>query len=580
MTALNKEHQQYCTQTLDAAFASVGLNIISDVESKALANSGLIAGTFDALGIEQIIETYVGKTGSHVKVSSGAIVKALVLQLLAAPFQSLYGTSEYFSRMPIAQLLNADIKADDLNRHTLSRLLDDIDAVGPEKLFMRCAKAACDAFNIKVTEVQLDSTSFHYDGQSREEQGCELVLKKGYSRDHRPELNQVIQLGLVDGLSKFPLLFKTESGNVNDKTSFKNLITNFGDELKAQFQDLKYLIADSALCTTEIFKEARAKDIHVITRIPDSSEVFKNIIATYKESELEPIYDEQDCHVYGKFCGTDVVAGQKVKLLLISNKKMQKQKTETVNKKAEKELEATIAKIKKLSTQPKKCMKDAQDEVLKIKNKLKYCIISDITYIDVKKNISRGRPLKGQEAEQKVVAVKVTAKVSIDKATVAKAIENELMFVIATTDTRRKWKMQDLYSNYIRQSVIERKWRICKKPSIMIDAIYLKSPRRINALMWIMSIALLVYAATELKIRTSMQKHNLSIPTPDHKGTLSKPTLDRFNQYLCNARITLTIDEMNRAYISGITRTLASVLLVMGEHWIKYFRADYYVKKE
>lgn len=81
---------------------------------------------------------------------------------------------------------------------------------------------------------------------------------------------------------------------------------------------------------------------------------------------------------------------------------MQKQKTETVNKKAEKELEATIAKIKKLSTQPKKCMKDAQDEVLKIKNKLKYCIISDITYIDVKKIPQEVDLLKGKKLNKKL----------------------------------------------------------------------------------------------------------------------------------------------------------------------------------
>lgn len=579
MRSIDTNNQLNQDNASDIEFINAGLQVDTDIQSVPLSNSGLIAGTFDALGIEQIIETYIGKVGSHVKVSSGAIVKALVMQLLAVPYQSLYGTSEYFKDMPVDKLLNTNITYDDLNRHTLSRLLDDVDAFGPEKLYLHCAKAACDAFNIKVTDIQLDSTSFHYDGQTREEEGCNLVLKKGYSRDHRAELNQVVMLGIADGISKLPLFFKSVSGNINDKTSFRNVLIDHFDDLKEQFKDLKYLIADSALCTNDNFNMARAKGIHVITRVVDSSEVFKKLTTKYTESDLEPIYENDDCHVFGKFCGTDIVAGQRVKLLLISNMKMRKQKTETINRRASKELEDINKKFKKLFTQPKKCMEDAVAEVDKIASKLKYCSIDNVIYTKVEKNATKGRPAKNKEVEKKLDCVKVTASISINEEAVSKAIANELMFVIATTDTKRKWKMHELYSCYMRQSVIERKWRICKKPSIMIDAIYLKSPRRINALMWIMSIALLIYAATELKIRASMQENNLSIPTPDHKNTMNKPTLDRFNQYIGNLKITLIIDAEGKTYISGLSRPLAHILIAMGEHWLKYFRAEFYINR-
>lgn len=78
------------------------------------------------------------------------------------------------------------------------------------------------------------------------------------------------------------------------------------------------------MCTTDIFKEAREKGIHLVTRVPNSSEVFKKFTSQYNESELEPIFDDEDCHLFGKFCGTDIVAGEKVKLLLVSNNKMRK----------------------------------------------------------------------------------------------------------------------------------------------------------------------------------------------------------------------------------------------------------------
>lgn len=41
--------------------------------------------------------------------------------------------------------------------------------------------------------LHLDSTSFHYDGQATDDGELGHIRNaKGYSRDHRPELNQVI----------------------------------------------------------------------------------------------------------------------------------------------------------------------------------------------------------------------------------------------------------------------------------------------------------------------------------------------------------------------------------------------------
>ena len=143
--------------------------------------------------------------GSHEKLSSGTIAKALTLQLLSVPYQSLYGTSGDFSRLPINVLLDSKIQADDLNRHVLSRFLDAVDEYGPERLYVKCAQAACSKLGIDISEVHIDTTSFHYDGQTRVEEGCDLILNKGYSRDHRPYLNKVGVLAIADGRSKIPI---------------------------------------------------------------------------------------------------------------------------------------------------------------------------------------------------------------------------------------------------------------------------------------------------------------------------------------------------------------------------------------
>ena len=164
------------------------------ISSQDLDTTGLVAGMFDYLGLEELIDTYIGKAGSHVKVNCGAVTKALVMQLLSVPYQTLSGTVEFYKRRPLCALLNQDIMPEDLNRHVLSRYLDEVYELGAEKLFVLCARKAARKLDLKISEAHIDSTSFHYDGSEKDEEECSLRIAAGYSRDHRPDLPQVISL--------------------------------------------------------------------------------------------------------------------------------------------------------------------------------------------------------------------------------------------------------------------------------------------------------------------------------------------------------------------------------------------------
>lgn len=149
-------------------------------------------------------------------------------------------------------------------------------------------------------------------------------------------------------------------------------------------------MADSAICTTDNLQKAKEQGIYLVTRAPDNLDVIKAIINDTKESELELLDDSKDCHVFTKWCSNTEVCGQVLKLLLVQNVKMQKQKTETVNGRAKKELENTLKAIKKLETNLCKCKADAQKSIESISKKLKYCTLSDVIYTECTKNKSRG----------------------------------------------------------------------------------------------------------------------------------------------------------------------------------------------
>ena len=70
--------------------------------------------------------------------------------------------------------------------------------------------------------------------------------------------------------------------------------------------------------------------------------------------------------------------------------------------------------------------------------------------------------------------------------------------------------MKELLSIYKKQSVVERNWRCFKDKRLLVNTLYFESSSRINALMWVMTLALLIYSATEYLMRKKMEEQRLT----------------------------------------------------------------------
>ena len=74
----------------------------------------------------------------------------------------------------------------------------------------------------------------------------------------------------------------------------------------------------------------------------------------------------------------------------------------------------------------------------------------------------------------------------------------------------------EMLAGYKKQSTAERGFRFLKDPRCLATALYLKTPERMMALLMVMTICLLVYAALEYRIRQAL--HVQQETFPDHKG--------------------------------------------------------------
>ncbi len=183
--------------------------------------------------------------------------------------------------------------------------------------------------------------------------------------------------------------------------------------IKKEFNELKYLVGDSALCTEPIAKVAKSHGLNYVSRIPEAYELSNECFAYAKEhkAEFEPIDPDVPDSPKALWCQDGELADQKIKSLLVQNELLSDQKRHTQTKKAEKELDATRKKIEKLRTEPCKCKADAETCLNKIIAKLKFCTVKDISYEDILGFKGKGRPKKN--AEKEVIAVAVTAKIEI-----------------------------------------------------------------------------------------------------------------------------------------------------------------------
>jgi transposase len=83
---------------------------------------------------------------------------------------------------------------------------------------------------------------------------------------------------------------------------------------------------------------------------------------------------------------------------------------------------------------------------------------------------------------------------------------------------------QELLAGYKGHVQAERGFRFLKDPQFLASSLYLTKPERIMALLMVMTVCLLVYAALEYRMRTTLKEHEATFP--DQKGKrMQNPTV-------------------------------------------------------
>ena len=477
--------------------------------TKSLDHLGLVAGFCKELKLVEIIDNALGHSEER-KVSFGQLFVAMLLNGLGFTGRTLHMYSEYFEHKPLDRLIGPTILPEQINDDALGRCLDALYEAGVSPLYQKIGESVVKHLNLPCESVHLDSTSFHYDGKEKlnEEEPNPISITKGYSRDHRPDLNQVILNLICENQAGIPVYMKPASGNSNDVDGFKKIVKSHIKSLKAA-QESRYLIGDSALYVKETITDLHALSQLFITRVPHTLKEVKTVLAQTPDLHFDAFTEG-----YQGTWVTSHYGDVPQRWLVVRSEQAFKRELHSLDKRMLKKADDERKTFKKLCQQEFACEADASNALSQWCKKQRYLDVDGVVNT-VPVYAGKGRPTNNQKPER--LYYKISGALFSPLSNRNTALTQLGLFIIATNDLTPDLTMKKALELYKSQQAVEKGFRFLKSPDFLTSSIYLKKPERIEALLMVMTTCLMVYAALEHQIRKQLQKKGMYFPNQKKK---------------------------------------------------------------
>ena len=479
---------------------------------------GLVAAVCKDLGIAKRIDERLNRRDPRRIVSAGTAAVAMILNGLGFTNRRLYLTPQFFESKPIERLLEGNISAENLDDNALGKALDEISAYGSSRLFGEVAFEIALENDLLGSLAHLDSTSMSVEGKYEKESEENVVkLTYGHSKDHRPDLKQVVMSLVVSGSSSMPIWMEPQNGNSSDKKSFHETIKKvraFQKQIK-NCPDFKW-VADSALYGKDTL--LKQTDYLWLSRVPETIKEARDLVEK-PESEINWLEREKGYKTASYISNYGDV---KQRWLLVYSKASYEREKKTFERKLQKQDEALEKALWHLGNEIFSCDEDAKKSLNKLAKKFPYHEV-EIKINSVMKHAKAGRPKSGIEGN--LIGYQIQCEMKRRDDVIEIFLNRKGRFILATNDLdEEKFPDEKILEEYKEQQNVERGFRFLKDPWFMVDSVFLKSPHRIEALMMVMTLCLMVYNLAQHRLRAALKEQNETIPNQINKP-IQNPTM-------------------------------------------------------
>ena len=465
-------------------------------------------------------------SGMHV--SPGQIVLGLIMNILSTR-SPLYQVEDFFKDKDVTLLFGEAMSAAKFNDDAIGRVLDEIYTYSTWKLFSEIILYTYREFKVDCSIVHQDTTSVSLWGEYEPKPGDTLEINHGHSKDNQPSLKQfVLSLLCVEG--NLPLHAGVHDGNSSDKKINGSILTQLPKIMAGHgMAEHEYIyVADSALVTGN---NLTIIDEHIlfVSRLPANyaacNEIISKAVADVNswqdlgQLSQKIVRGKNECARYRAQESTVTIKDKNYRALILHSDAHDRRRQKSIAKALVKDKSVLIKKAEELSCKKFFCLADAQAVVEAFKSS-KFHDASII--IEEQPIFGRGRPNKNDVRIAKTIQYNLSIKLTEKSEAIKELKEKAGCFVLLSNVTTEKKNSLEMLKTYKEQDGIEKNFGFLKDPLIVND-VFLKKPSRIEALGFVLVLALLLSRLMERAMRSKIKEEGSSLEGLNKTAT-KKPT--------------------------------------------------------
>ncbi len=221
-----------------------------DYEGIPAANA-IGMGLFESSGMRRLIDQRCNYDPERRILSPGMVVKALIGPTFNVGKKlPLYMVEKAYNTAPTDRLFGQNVTQDDLYDTALARGLDTLFDTDLTKLFSECAGLAIAKYGFQSNVYHMDSTNISFSGMAHEpdKEGAAVPRHGGHAKDKRNDLLQY-ELQIVTNGNCVIRYMKPYSGNSSDSVMDSNTLDDFKRIFSDDELEEMIMVGDCKLAT-------------------------------------------------------------------------------------------------------------------------------------------------------------------------------------------------------------------------------------------------------------------------------------------------------------------------------------------
>ena len=474
---------------------------------KKVAGIPIIYDIIERMNLRQMLLDTIGVHGNEKFYAVDTLILLIVNLTLGK--QPLYELEQWVQSLDPKCLGHKKLPKGTINDDRFGRALDKLYDADRATLMTRLVLEVVKTFDINLDRIHNDSTTIRACGMypGRTKQGFEL--KKGHSKDHRPDLKQLVYSLSICSDGAIPVHQKTYPGNCTDDTTHIET-WNTLRRIK-RTPDFLY-VADSKLCTDKQLNYIASHQGRAITVIPETwKEVtsFRESLRKTRKAKKEiwrryaPGSDTVQ-EYFSVFTGKHRTNTRGYRIHWIYSSQKQKRDRQARKKrlqKAEESLAELNGKINMRHLKTKEAIQQAADAILAQYKVAPFFHVSMGTIDEeTRKQIGKGRPGPNTKYNRIITTVH-TLHWTRNNIRLREESKTDGVFPLLSTDTDLTAK--EVLQAYKYQPRVEKRFQQFKHVHHGAPLLF-KKLERIEATMFAFFIALMIQALIERQVRNQM----------------------------------------------------------------------------